>query len=41
MVGHTNDLLILYEMHPKKPSFEYLEVADLLMESLNAGTRVC
>lgn len=40
MVGHTNDLLILYEMHPKKPSFEYLEVADILIESLNAARSV-
>ena len=40
MVGHTNDLLILYEMHPKKPSFEYLEVADVLIESLNAARSV-
>ena len=37
MVGHTNDLLILYEMHPKRPSFEYLAVADVLIESLNAA----
>jgi two-component system phosphate regulon sensor histidine kinase PhoR len=40
MVGHTNDLLILYEMHPKKPSFEYLEVADVLIESLTAARSV-
>lgn len=40
MVGHTNDLLILYEMHPQKPSFEYLEVADLLIEALNAARSV-
>ncbi|MCA9901472.1 MAG: cyclic nucleotide-binding domain-containing protein [Ardenticatenaceae bacterium] len=40
MVGHTNDLLILYEMHPKKPSFEYLEVADVLIEALNAARSV-
>jgi signal transduction histidine kinase len=40
MVGHTNDLLILYEMHPKQPSFEYLEVADVLIESLNAARTV-
>jgi signal transduction histidine kinase len=37
MVGHTNDLLILYEMHPKKPSFEFLQVADVLIEALNAA----
>lgn len=40
MVGHTNDLLILYEMHPKKPSFEYLEVADVFIEALNAARSV-
>ncbi|WP_420640955.1 ATP-binding protein [Candidatus Leptofilum sp.] len=40
MVGHTNDLLILYEMHPQKPSFEYLEVADVLIESLNAARSI-
>jgi signal transduction histidine kinase len=40
MVGHTNDLLILYEMHPKKPSFEYLELSDVLIEALNAARSV-
>ncbi|MCA9919365.1 MAG: cyclic nucleotide-binding domain-containing protein [Anaerolineales bacterium] len=40
MVGHTNDLLILYEMHPQKPSFDYLEVADVLIEALNAARSV-
>ncbi len=37
MVGHTNDLLILYEMHPQKPSFEYLELGDVLIEALNTA----
>lgn len=37
MVGHTNDLLILYEMHPKQPTFEYLAVADVLIEALNVA----
>ncbi len=40
MVGLTNDLLILYELHPKRPSFEYLEVADLLIEALNSARSV-
>ncbi|MCB9007511.1 MAG: cyclic nucleotide-binding domain-containing protein [Ardenticatenaceae bacterium] len=40
MVGHTNDLLILYEMHPKRPSFEHLAVADVLIEALNAARSV-
>ncbi len=40
MVGHTNDLLILYEMHPKQPSFENLAVADVLIEALNAARSV-
>ena len=35
MVGHTNDLLFLYEMHPKVPEFEYLSVPDVLIEALN------
>jgi len=40
MVGHTNDLLILYEMHPQRPSFEYLAVADVLIEALNVARGV-
>lgn len=40
MVGHTNDLLILYEMHPKRPSFEYMAVADVLIEALNSARSV-
>jgi signal transduction histidine kinase len=37
MVGHTNDLLFLYEMHPKAPQFEYLSVPDVLIEALNSA----
>ncbi len=37
MVGHTNDLLFLYEMHPKAPEFEYLSVPDVLIEALNSA----
>jgi len=40
MVGHTNALLILYEMHPQQPSFEFLQVADVLIEALNAARSV-
>jgi signal transduction histidine kinase len=37
MVGHTNDLLILYEMHPKAPQYEYLNLPDVLIDALNAA----
>ena len=37
MVGHTNDLLFLYEMHPKAPEYEYLNLPDLLIEALNSA----
>ncbi len=35
MVGHTNDLLFLYEMHPKTPEFEYVSLPDVLIAALN------
>lgn len=35
IIGHTNDLLLLYEMHPKAADYEYISVADLLIEALN------
>ena len=37
MVGHTNDLLFLYEMHPKAPEFEYLSLPDIMIEALNTA----
>jgi signal transduction histidine kinase len=37
MVGLTNDLLFLYEMHPAKPEYTYQNLADLLIEALNAA----
>jgi two-component system phosphate regulon sensor histidine kinase PhoR len=37
MVGHTNDLLFLYEMHPKAAEFEFLSVPDVLIEALNSA----
>lgn len=37
MVGHTNDLLFLYEMHPKAPEYEYLNLPDILIEALNGA----
>lgn len=40
MVGLTNDLLILYEMHPAAPEYSYFPVADVLIESLNAARDV-
>jgi signal transduction histidine kinase len=36
LVGHTNDMLLLYEMHPQAPDFEYLNIPDLLVSALNA-----
>lgn len=35
IIGHTNDLLLLYEMHPKATDFEYVNVPDILIEALN------
>jgi len=37
MVGLTNDLLILYEMHPAPPEYAYLSVSDVLMEALQVA----
>jgi len=37
MVGLTNDLLIMYEMHPTAPNFDYINLADVLIEALNAA----
>ncbi len=37
MVGLTNDLLILYEMHPSSAEFTYINLPDVLIESLNAA----
>jgi signal transduction histidine kinase len=37
IIGHTNDLLLLYEMHPKSTDFEYLNAADVLIEALNTA----
>ncbi len=37
MVGLTNDLLILYEMHPSAPDFVYLNLTDVVIEALNAA----
>jgi signal transduction histidine kinase len=40
MVGLTNDLLILYEMHPAAPEYAYFNVADVLIEALNVAKEV-
>jgi hypothetical protein len=32
----TNDMLVLYEMHPTLMQFEYMNVADIVVEALNA-----
>ncbi len=39
MVGLTNDLLFLYEMHPKAPEFAYLNLADVLIEALQGARK--
>jgi signal transduction histidine kinase len=36
LVGLTNDMLVLYEMHPTLMQFEYMNVADIVVEALNA-----
>lgn len=35
MVGLTNDLLLMYEMHPTSMEFSYVNLADVLIEALN------
>lgn len=35
MVGLTNDLLLMYEMHPSSLEFGYIDLADVLIEALN------
>ncbi len=35
MVGLTNDLLLMYELHPTASEFEYINLADVLIEALN------
>lgn len=37
MVGLTNDLLILHEMHPTALEYSYVNPADILIEALNAA----
>lgn len=37
MVGLTNDLLIFYEMRPSVPDFSYVNLPDILIESLNTA----
>ncbi len=39
MVGLTNDLLFLYEMHPKAPEFAWLNLADVLIEALQGARK--
>jgi len=36
LVGLTNDMLLLYEMHPSRMQFEYINVADVVVDALNA-----
>jgi signal transduction histidine kinase len=35
LVGLTNDMLVLYEMHPSRMHFEYINVADIVVDALN------
>jgi signal transduction histidine kinase len=35
MVGLTNNLLILYEMHPGASEYEYLNLTDVIVQALN------
>ena len=35
MVGLTNDLLLMYEMHPTSMEFSYVNLVDVLIEALN------
>ncbi|MFO7538239.1 MAG: HAMP domain-containing sensor histidine kinase [Chloroflexota bacterium] len=35
LVGLTNDMLVLYEMHPTRMDFEYINVADVVVDALN------
>lgn len=35
LVGLTNDMLVLYEMHPSRMDFEYINVADVVVDALN------
>jgi signal transduction histidine kinase len=37
VVGLTNDLLILYEMHPTETEYAYVNVADVLIEALHGA----
>ncbi|MCP4360839.1 MAG: cyclic nucleotide-binding domain-containing protein [Chloroflexi bacterium] len=37
IIGHTNDLLLLYEMHPKTAAMDYINVPDVLIEALNTA----
>ena len=37
MVGLTNDLLILYEMHPTASEYLHVSLPDILVEALNAA----
>ncbi len=37
MVGLTNDLIIMYEMHPSASEFTHVSLADVLIEALNTA----
>lgn len=37
IIGHTNDLLLLYEMHPRATDMDYISMPDVLIEALNTA----
>ncbi len=37
MVGLTNDLIVMYEMHPSALEFTYVNLSDVLIEALNTA----
>lgn len=37
MVGLTNDMLLMYEMHPAASEFTYVNLAELLIEAIRAA----
>lgn len=40
LIGHTNDLLLLYEMYPKTTDWEYVNVSDVLSEALHTARAI-
>ncbi len=40
LIGHTNDLLLLYEMYPKTTDWEYVNVSDVLIEAFHTARAI-